>query len=81
MRDVKPSTTGESQKVKVKVRVTIHGTFKLAQASLVEIATAENTPAEPMDVESSQEETPAAGTQASPQKSENGSNEVRYTRR
>lgn len=71
MRDVKPSTTGESQKVKVKVRVNIHGTFKVAQASLVEVATAENSSTEPMEVEANQSQD-ASDTQSSPQKTENG---------
>ncbi|CAH1776947.1 unnamed protein product [Owenia fusiformis] len=36
IKDIKPQADGESSKVKVKVRVNIHGVFTVAQASLVE---------------------------------------------
>ncbi|XP_013175136.1 PREDICTED: 97 kDa heat shock protein isoform X1 [Papilio xuthus] len=36
IRDVQPTAEGESQKVKLKVRVTIHGIVTVASASLVE---------------------------------------------
>lgn len=36
IRDVQPTPEGESQKVKLKVRVNIHGIINVASASLVE---------------------------------------------
>lgn len=50
IRNVTPQQSGESSKVKVKVRVNIHGVFSVAGASLVEVVkTAEGE--EPMETE------------------------------
>uniref|UniRef100_A0A1B6FPX4 Uncharacterized protein n=1 Tax=Cuerna arida TaxID=1464854 RepID=A0A1B6FPX4_9HEMI len=56
VKDVKPTPEGESAKVKVKVRVNLHGILTISGASLVEKLPAsendnndEQTPPEPMD--------------------------------
>lgn len=36
VKDIKPTAEGESQKVKVKVRVNLHGLFYVSSASLYE---------------------------------------------
>lgn len=40
IQNVVPQATGESAKVKVKVRVNIHGVFSVSSASLVEVVKA-----------------------------------------
>ena len=44
-----PGSTGESSKVKVKVRVNIHGMFNVSSATMIEKM--ENAGAEPMEVD------------------------------
>ncbi|XP_036799268.1 heat shock 70 kDa protein 4 isoform X2 [Oncorhynchus mykiss] len=50
IQKVVPQASGESSKVKVKVRVNIHGIFSVSSASLVEVQKAEEGE-EPMDTE------------------------------
>ena len=52
---VVPQANGESSKVKVKVRVNIHGMFNVSSATMVEKQDApeEETKEEPMEVKSS----------------------------
>lgn len=57
VQKVVPQASGESSKVKVKVRVNIHGVFSVSSASLVEVL----KPAEgeePMETETPTEEVP-----------------------
>uniref|UniRef100_A0A8C7RIX0 Heat shock protein 4b n=1 Tax=Oncorhynchus mykiss TaxID=8022 RepID=A0A8C7RIX0_ONCMY len=66
IQKVVPQASGESSKVKVKVRVNIHGIFSVSSASLVEVQKAEEGE-EPMDTEqqgnmqTDQDETKAQG--------------------
>lgn len=46
IKDIAPTTEGESQKIKLKVRVNIHGIITIASASLVEKREAASTEAE-----------------------------------
>lgn len=50
IQKVVPQATGESSKVKVKVRMNIHGIFSVSSASLVEVLKSEESE-EPMDTE------------------------------
>ncbi|KAB5565452.1 hypothetical protein PHYPO_G00241730 [Pangasianodon hypophthalmus] len=50
IQKVVPQATGESSKVKVKVRMNIHGIFSVSSASLVEMLKSEESE-EPMDTE------------------------------
>ncbi|MBN3302496.1 HSP74 protein, partial [Amia calva] len=50
VQKVTPQASGESSKVKVKVRVNIHGVFSVSSASLVEVQKSEEGE-EPMDTE------------------------------
>ncbi|XP_038155065.1 heat shock 70 kDa protein 4b [Cyprinodon tularosa] len=50
IQKVVPQTTGESSKVKVKVRVNIHGIFSVSSASLVEVQKSDESE-EPMETE------------------------------
>lgn len=50
IQNVVPQATGESSKVKVKVRINIHGIFSVSSASLVEVLKGEESE-EPMDTE------------------------------
>lgn len=50
IQKVVPQATGESSKVKVKVRVNIHGIFSVSSASLVEVLKSDETE-EPMETE------------------------------
>ncbi|KAM9741399.1 heat shock 70 kDa protein 4b [Menidia menidia] len=50
IQKVVPQATGESSKVKVKVRVNIHGIFSVSSASLVEVQKSDDTE-EPMETE------------------------------
>lgn len=50
IQKVVPQASGESSKVKVKVRVNIHGIFSVSSASLVEVQKTEEGE-EPMDTE------------------------------
>ncbi|CAB1337651.1 unnamed protein product [Coregonus sp. 'balchen'] len=61
IQKVVPQASGESSKVKVKVRVNIHGIFSVSSASLVEVQKTEEGE-EPMDTEQ----------QATPEKEEEG---------
>uniref|UniRef100_A0A3B5A6D6 Heat shock 70 kDa protein 4-like n=1 Tax=Stegastes partitus TaxID=144197 RepID=A0A3B5A6D6_9TELE len=56
IQNVVPQVSGESAKVKVKVRVNVHGVFSVSSASLVEVVkTAEGE--EPMETDVKEEET------------------------
>lgn len=50
IQKVVPQTSGESSKVKVKVRVNIHGIFSVSSASLVEVQKSDEGE-EPMETE------------------------------
>lgn len=54
IQKVVPQASGESSKVKVKVRVNIHGIFSVSSASLVEVQKADETE-EPMETEQANE--------------------------
>ncbi|KAK2849271.1 hypothetical protein Q5P01_009105 [Channa striata] len=54
IQKVVPQASGESSKVKVKVRVNIHGIFSVSSASLVEVQKSDETE-EPMETEQSNE--------------------------
>ena len=56
IKDVVPSKEGESSKIKVKVRLDIHGVLKVVNASLVEkLAVAPEPEEESMEVEGQDE--------------------------
>uniref|UniRef100_A0A4W4G442 Heat shock protein 4b n=1 Tax=Electrophorus electricus TaxID=8005 RepID=A0A4W4G442_ELEEL len=57
IQKVVPQATGESSKVKVKVRINIHGIFSVSGASLVEMQKCEEGE-EPMEMEQSPTQTP-----------------------
>nr|XP_057919505.1 heat shock 70 kDa protein 4b [Doryrhamphus excisus] len=54
IQKVVPQASGESSKVKVKVRVNIHGIFSVSSASLVEVLKSDETE-EPMETEQANE--------------------------
>ena len=54
IQKVVPQATGESSKVKVKVRMNVHGIFSVSSASLVELQKSEEGE-EPMDTEQTSE--------------------------
>ncbi|XP_078407150.1 heat shock 70 kDa protein 4-like [Cetorhinus maximus] len=54
IQKVVPQTDGSSSKVKVKVRVNIHGVFSVSSASLVEVQKCEETDDVPMETDQSQ---------------------------
>lgn len=54
VQKVVPQATGESSKVKVKVRVNIHGIFSVSSASLVEVQKTDESE-EPMETEQASE--------------------------
>ncbi|XP_051275211.1 heat shock 70 kDa protein 4b isoform X1 [Dicentrarchus labrax] len=54
IQKVVPQASGESSKVKVKVRVNIHGIFSVSSASLVEVQKSDETE-EPMETEQANE--------------------------
>lgn len=54
IQKVVPQASGESSKVKVKVRVNIHGIFSVSSASLVEVQKSDETE-EPMETEPTNE--------------------------
>lgn len=54
IQKVVPQATGESSKVKVKVRVNIHGIFSVSSASLVEVHKTDESE-EPMETEQANE--------------------------
>lgn len=54
IQKVIPQASGESSKVKVKVRVNIHGIFSVSSASLVEVQKSDEAE-EPMETEQSSE--------------------------
>lgn len=62
VRDVKPTEAGEASKVKVKVRMNIHGVFFIKSASMIEKLP--EAPEEAMETDKTQnaESAPAAGT-------------------
>ncbi|KAM9846541.1 heat shock 70 kDa protein 4a isoform 2-T2 [Aulostomus maculatus] len=51
IQNVVPQVSGESAKVKVKVRVNIHGVFSVSSASLVEVVKTGGEAEEPMETE------------------------------
>lgn len=65
MGNVVPQSNGESSKVKVKVRINLHGIFSVAAASMVEKIDSEAAGEEPMEVD----------TETQPAKVENGEKE------
>ena len=54
IQKVVPQASGESSKIKVKVRVNIHGIFSVSSASLVEVLKSDETE-EPMETEQAQD--------------------------
>jgi len=52
IHNVQPNASGESQKIKVKVKMTIHGTFKVSSASMYESVL--ETASEPMEVDNNE---------------------------
>ncbi|KAJ2950678.1 hypothetical protein O0L34_g8937 [Tuta absoluta] len=71
IRDVQPTAEGESQKVKLKVRVNIHGIITVASASLVEKK--QDQPSDNVDMENSTEN--SQGNQDGEKMETNGSQE------
>ena len=74
IKDVKPTEAGESSKVKVKVRMNIHGVFKVKSATMVEKCPPEpeqpdTAPPESMDTEPP---TPQPGTEAKAKEESDG---------
>ena len=55
IQKVVPQASGESSKVKVKVRVNIHGIFSVSSASLVEVQKSDETE-EPMETEQAEKD-------------------------
>ena len=55
IQKVVPQASGESSKVKVKVRVNIHGIFSVSSASLVEVQKSDDTE-EPMETEQAEKD-------------------------
>ena len=55
IQKVVPQASGESSKVKVKVRVNIHGIFSVCSASLVEVQKSDETE-EPMETEQAEKD-------------------------
>ncbi|XP_047522374.1 heat shock 70 kDa protein 4L isoform X1 [Pieris napi] len=78
IKDVQPTPEGESQKVKLKVRVNIHGIITVASASLVE---KKPDAQENVEMENSNENVQASGQElpmdTNQEKQENGQEEVR----
>ena len=62
VKDVKPSESGEASKIKVKVRMNIHGVFFVKSASLIEKLPVE--PEESMETDKPPTAAPAAPTAA-----------------
>lgn len=61
MKDVKPTPEGESAKVKVKVRINLHGILSISSASLVEkLPAAESDTSEEQSQQEPMESTPQA---------------------
>lgn len=59
MKDVKPTPEGESAKVKVKVRINLHGILSISSASLVEkLPAAESDTSEEQSQQEPMESTP-----------------------
>ena len=74
IKDVKPTEAGESSKVKVKVRMNIHGVFKVKSATMVEKCPPEpeqpdTAPPESMDTEPA---TPQPNTEAKAKEESDG---------
>ena len=55
IQKVVPQASGECSKVKVKVRVNIHGIFSVSSASLVEVQKSDDTE-EPMETEQAEKD-------------------------
>ncbi|XP_013134636.1 PREDICTED: heat shock 70 kDa protein 4, partial [Papilio polytes] len=76
IRDVQPTGEGESQKVKLKVRVTIHGIVTVASASLVEkkqdSSQTDNVDMENVNEKESNQEAPMETNGASQEQQQNG---------
>ncbi|XP_052738179.1 97 kDa heat shock protein [Bicyclus anynana] len=72
IRDVQPTPEGESQKVKLKVRVNIHGIITVASASLVEKKQQDTSQNESVEMENSNE---AQANQEAPMETNGGSQE------
>lgn len=73
IKDVVPSKEGDSSKIKVKVRLDIHGVLNVVNASLVEkLAVAPEPEVESMEVEGQDEKTKEASDAASDAASEVG---------
>ena len=65
IKDVVPSKEGESSKIKVKVRLDIHGVLNVVDASLVEkLAAAAEPEVESMEVEGQDDKTKEANADA-----------------
>lgn len=62
VKDIKPSADGKPQKVKVKVRVNLHGIMTVSSASLIE--SKESPDQEPMDEQPAQPEQNGSDQQA-----------------
>ncbi|XP_039745740.1 97 kDa heat shock protein isoform X2 [Pararge aegeria] len=69
IREVQPTAEGESQKVKLKVRVNIHGIITVASASLVEKKQQDPSQNESVEMENSNE---AQGNQEAPMETNGG---------
>ena len=68
IKDVVPNKEGESSKIKVKVRLNIHGILNVVNASLVEKLPAVAEPeAESMEVEGQEDKTKEAAGDAAPE--------------
>lgn len=73
IKDVVPSKEGDSSKIKVKVRLDIHGVLNVVNASLVEkLAVVPEPEVESMEVEGQDEKTKEASDAASDAASEVG---------
>ncbi|XP_031442963.1 heat shock 70 kDa protein 4b [Clupea harengus] len=66
IQKVVPQATGESSKVKVKVRMNVHGIFSVSSASLVELQKSEEGE-EPMDTEQTSEKEEESKMQTDPE--------------
>ena len=62
VKDVKPTDTGEASKIKVKVRMNIHGMFFIKSASLIEKLPVEPEEAMEMDKPAAADTAPVANT-------------------
>ncbi|XP_059487260.1 heat shock 70 kDa protein 4 [Neocloeon triangulifer] len=58
IHDVQPNAAGESQKIKVKVKMTLHGTFAISSAAMHETVIEPVSAPEPMEVDNQEAATP-----------------------